>query len=95
MLEAALGGMTPHEALLEASRNESADVGARRSHREESRAGPEAAGRTREIAGLNTRAVVPKREPSLPFSFGAYLPHDTGRSRVECLPGVDECTDGA
>ena len=29
MLEAALGGMTPHEALLEASRNESADVDAR------------------------------------------------------------------
>jgi len=26
MLEAALGGMTPHEALLEASRAESADV---------------------------------------------------------------------
>lgn len=29
MLEAALGGMTPHEALLEASRAESADVDAR------------------------------------------------------------------
>lgn len=29
MLEAALGGMTPHEALLEASRNESAEVDAR------------------------------------------------------------------
>ena len=29
MLEAALGGMTPLEALLEASRNESADVDAR------------------------------------------------------------------
>ncbi|HRF29085.1 MAG: hypothetical protein KAX60_08740 [Azonexus sp.] len=29
MLEAALGGMTPHEALLEASRNDSADVDAR------------------------------------------------------------------
>jgi hypothetical protein len=29
MLEAALGGMTPHEALLEASRAESADVEAR------------------------------------------------------------------
>lgn len=29
MLEAALGGMTPHEALLEASRTESADVDAR------------------------------------------------------------------
>ena len=29
MLEAALGGMTPHEALLEASRNHSADVDAR------------------------------------------------------------------
>jgi hypothetical protein len=26
MLEAALGGMTPHEALLEASRAESADI---------------------------------------------------------------------
>ena len=26
MLEAALGGMTPHQALLEASRAESADV---------------------------------------------------------------------
>lgn len=29
MLEAALGGKTPHEALLEASRAESADVDAR------------------------------------------------------------------
>lgn len=29
MLEAALGGMTPHEALLEASRAESANVDAR------------------------------------------------------------------
>ena len=29
MLEAALGGMTPHEALLEASRNDSADVDVR------------------------------------------------------------------
>lgn len=29
MLEAALGGMTPHEALLEASRAESADLDAR------------------------------------------------------------------
>jgi hypothetical protein len=29
MLEAALGGMTPHEALLEASRAESADVDTR------------------------------------------------------------------
>lgn len=29
MLEAALGGMTPHEALLEASRAESADIDAR------------------------------------------------------------------
>lgn len=29
MLEAALGGMTPHEALLEASRNDSTDVDAR------------------------------------------------------------------
>jgi len=29
MLEAALGGMTPHQALLESSRAESADVEAR------------------------------------------------------------------
>lgn len=29
MLEAALGGMTPHEALLEASRAENADVAGR------------------------------------------------------------------
>ncbi|MCG2578274.1 hypothetical protein LZ012_14865 [Dechloromonas sp. XY25] len=29
MLEAALGGMTPHQALLESSRAESADVTAR------------------------------------------------------------------
>lgn len=29
MLEAALGGMTPHQALLEASRAETADVDAR------------------------------------------------------------------
>ncbi len=29
MLEAALGGMTPHQALLESSRAESADVAAR------------------------------------------------------------------
>jgi hypothetical protein len=69
MLEAALGGMTPHEALLEASRNESADADARRSHREESRAGPEAAGRTREIAGLNTRAVVTKTGAVAPVFF--------------------------
>ncbi|MDE2441795.1 MAG: hypothetical protein KGP14_12295 [Betaproteobacteria bacterium] len=29
MLEAALGGMTPHQALLESSRAESADIEAR------------------------------------------------------------------
>ena len=66
MLEAALGGMTPHEALLEASRNDSADVDARAA----------AIAKNRERALKLLAALEKSKQTTLPrFLFGLGLRH--------------------